>query len=107
MHVRVPGRSGKKICRQESKLVACFRPFPEHLVASGLYRTITKKTCTTSGPPGAVEIIRDPNEDPYQIARNPGHKRRCLANRRKGHFVERQVATTSNGRCSPDRCRTR
>ena len=45
------------------KLVACFRPFVEHLVASGLSRKTIRKHIDNLWVLGG-EIIRDLNEDP-------------------------------------------
>ena len=47
------------------KLVACFRPFLEHLVASGLSRKTIRKHIDNLWVLGG-EIIRDLNEDPSQ-----------------------------------------
>lgn len=47
------------------KLVACFRPFLEHLVASGLSRKSVCKHIDNLWVLGG-EIIRDLNEDPSQ-----------------------------------------
>ncbi|HEY6271680.1 MAG TPA: hypothetical protein VIX19_06755 [Terriglobales bacterium] len=47
------------------KLVACFRPFLEHLVASGLSRKTIRNHLDNLWVLGG-EIIRDLNEDPSQ-----------------------------------------
>jgi len=47
------------------KLVACFRPFLDHLVASGLSRKTIRKHIDNLWVLGG-EIIRDLNEDPAQ-----------------------------------------
>jgi len=47
------------------KLVACFRPFLEHLAASGLSRKTLRKHIDNLWVLGG-EIIRDLNEDPSQ-----------------------------------------
>jgi hypothetical protein len=47
------------------KLVACFRPFLEYLVASGLSRKTIRKHIDNLWVLGG-EIIRDLNEDPSQ-----------------------------------------